>query len=154
MATKKEYKAAFIGKHTFYAALVREEEGNIMIQTKGLIKKWRPVVGNLKEQMLAYKEKSLYDPDKGRTETKVKIFPFDIDTFEQNFEAMNAEAQVELQTIIKERDYYLNQCMRLDNMLKQAGIEGMLKKQTKANHEFYTGLKPPFFGTNKEDKKK
>lgn len=155
----EEFPAEFMGKDTIFRCyIIIKDNGDIFAKTPswfpGLYKK-RLLGGNLKTMMKMYQERFLLSLDDGRmSDLKVRVYPFDLDTFDPDFGQLNPSALRELESLRVERDFLFQAMNELKDIVKTAGMSDRIKDFTKREHEFYTGLRPPFVPMDKKDDKK
>lgn len=154
----QEYRAEFRGKSSFWTGWIREENGTLFARVPHkafpFIKKWKPLISNVKEHTNNYSERRIMDLQYGLSNKTVRCFPFDIHTFEPYYPDMNPEMVRELESLRISQDFLFQYCKELEETMESHGMTDIVEKKFKAKHEFMMGLKPPSFVTQKPKEKR
>ena len=156
---KEESRAVFLGRDTVFFGWVSIENNTVYTRVPNkklpfLFKKL-PVLSNVKDHMEDYEERTLISLNEGRTDNKVRIFPFDLDTFEPYFSSMNPSIKRRIKSLEKERDFLFQYAKELEEIVNLTGNQDLLKRKFKTEYDFYQNLRPGYtFNTQPEKKTK
>lgn len=155
----EEHRAIFEGRETTFIGWFKEVNNTIFTRVPHkwfpFIKTWRPILSNVKHYMnKGYQERKIIDLNKGRTGVRIRVYPFDLDTFTPYFPMMNDADKRLLESLTVERDFLFSIAKEMEQIIKTAGMEDKLKGKFKDDYNFFTSLKPPYVIDKHEDKKK
>ncbi len=154
----EEYRASFRGKKSYWVGWIREKGNNIFAVVPSKLFPWRKkeklLASNIKHHIRNYSERKLMDLNSGITEHTIRCFPFDIHTFEPYYPDMNPELVRELTSLRSERDFLFQYSKELEDTLQSHGMSDIVKKDFKAQHDFFMSLKPPGIALASKDRDK
>ena len=154
----EEYRAVFRGRRSFWSGWVKEENGKIFVDVPHnkfpWLKEKKLLVSNIRQHLKNYTEIKMMDIGKGLSDQTVRFFPFDIDTFEPFYPDMNPDLLRELESLRQERDLLFQHSKELEEAIERHGMSDVLKKNFKAEHDYFMSLKPGVIITKDKEKKK
>jgi hypothetical protein len=157
---KEEFRAVFMGKETFKSVWMRIDNETVFVRVPfklfPFLSKYKPLMRNVSEKLRLYYEKKLLDNDFQRSESKVTIFPIDLDTFDEHELEVNREASRLIKDLQAKNDILSQENRDLKSLLEDNSNSDTFKRRTKDEYSFWTGLKPDFMfnQNNQKDKKK
>lgn len=150
MMASEAFKAIFIGFDTVticWLKPVYNEKGLVCVharKSKGFFgKRWVPLLNNFHKSLLnVYQERVLLTIEKGRTDTKVRIFDFDIDRLQPNMGRLPVGKLAELESAQVEAGYHKSVATSAKEFTEASGNSDLYRKRVKSDVDFHRGLNP------------
>lgn len=141
------FRGLFIGKSCVAIGSFRQDDKTLCAKTPS---KWmpfakhKPILSNIHKHIDNYEERILVNFAEGRTDQKIRVYPFDIDTFEPYYPMMNSELKRTVESLSAERDYLFQRLMEMEEILRVAGMDNLVKEKFKQDYDYFTQLRPGF----------
>jgi len=155
----EEQYSIFLGGETVSIVDIKKENEKIFAKVPNkffpMFDNYQHIASNICSKMNIYKERILYLPNEGRTKIKVRIYPFDFDTFEADFKDMNMKVINENKSLRIERDFLYQMMLELKDIIAIGGNMDFVEAKFKKKFDYFHNLKPGYLmNTKPEDKKK
>lgn len=155
----EEHKAIFLGRNTVFIAAVKVEGQTALFRVPNkwfpFISSFRPVLSNVRKEMEQnYEERNLINLDSGRTEEKVRVYHFDVDTFERYYADANPAVRRLINSLTQERDILFQMTKEAERYAKGMTSKDQFVESFKEQYEFYVNnIKPGYLFNAQNDGK-
>lgn len=149
----EEHRAIFLGRNTAFIAWVKMEGQQAFFKVPNkwfpFISTYRPVLSGVRKEMeMNYEERRLISLDEGRTDEVVRIYHFDVDTFERYYADANPAVQRLINSLTMERDILFQLMKEAEAYIKGMTSKELFMEHFKEQYDYYTNLKPGFMYNN------
>lgn len=149
--TEKAINVVFDGHSTYWVGKMKIERGNVFLRAFPSFR-WSLALGNVKDLMKNYSEKTVYDLKRGKLESKkIRVYPFDLSDYSTDHATMNNDFMREMESLKAERNYLYGFVQRMQELLQSTDSLDLLKSKFKDDYQYFTGLTPQYL-FNKKDK--